>query len=313
MARQIPCGIAIPQTFDGPSAAVLDLNRFLPRAEALGFDSLWVQEQIVSDSAILEPVALLTYAAALTSRMRLGSAVLLTVIRNPVQLAKELATLDQLSQGRLIAGVGVGGAYLPERVFGVPTEHRGRRFVETIQVLKALWTQPRASVAGQYWNFENVPMEPKPVQRPHPPIWLAARDPMGIRRAVRHGDGWMGAGSSSSSDFVQQAAQMYAELERAGRDPASFPMSKRVYLAVDADRARAEARLRQWFAERYHNAEMAARVALWGTPAQITEALLKLIAAGATHLLLNPVFDHAEQMEILAGEVVPHLSAKQGA
>lgn len=307
MAKQIPCGIAIPQTFDGPDAQVLDLGRFLPRAEALGFDSLWVQEQIVSDSPILEPVALLTYAAALTTKMRLGSAVLLTVIRNPVQLAKELATLDQLSGGRLIAGVGVGGAYLPERVFGVPTEHRGRRFVESIEVLKALWTQPRASMAGQYWNFENVPMEPKPLQRPHPPIWLAARDAMGIRRAVRHGDGWMGAGSSAASDFVQQAAQMRAQLEQAGRDPASFPMSKRVYLAVDSNRERAEARLRQWFAQRYHNAEMAPRVALWGGPEQITQALLELIRAGASHLLLNPVFDHLEQMETLAREVVPHL------
>jgi hypothetical protein len=102
------CGISIPQTFE-QSVDVDLIRKFVLRAEELGYESLWVQEQMITDVAILEPVALLTYVAALTSRVRLGTAVLLTVVRNPVELAKTLATIDQLSRGRLIVGVAIGG------------------------------------------------------------------------------------------------------------------------------------------------------------------------------------------------------------
>src|SRR6266436_6270630 len=149
----IPCGIAIPQDFGDPSIDAGVIRQFIPRAEALGYEGLWVQEQIVGDSPILEPVTLLTYAAALTTKPHLGTSVLITVIRNPVHLAKSLASLDQLSRGRLIVGVGVGGPHVPEAVFGVSSERRGRRFVEGIQVMKALWTQPRAAMSGEFWQF----------------------------------------------------------------------------------------------------------------------------------------------------------------
>src|SRR5215469_18580556 len=152
----IPCGIAIPQTFTGSADTEL-IRNFVSRAEALGFESLWVQEQIISDAAILEPVTLLTYVAALTNRARLGSSVLLTVIRNPVQLAKSLATLDQLSCGRLTVGVGIGGAHVPESVFGVAGERRARRFIEGLEVMKALWTRPLATMSGEFWQFKDVP------------------------------------------------------------------------------------------------------------------------------------------------------------
>src|SRR5947209_953805 len=135
----IPCGIAIPQTSSSSPIDVEHIRKFVSRAEALGYESLWVQEQIISESAILEPVTLLTYAAALTSKPRLGTSVLLTVIRNPVQLAKSLASLDQLSGGRLTLGVGIGCAHVPEQVFGISSERRARRFVEGLQVIKELW------------------------------------------------------------------------------------------------------------------------------------------------------------------------------
>src|SRR5712675_160461 len=104
-SSNISCGIAIPQTFNDLSSAAGFLSRFLPRAEALGYEGIWVQEQIVGDVPLLEPVTLITYAAALTSELHLGTSVLITVIRNPVQLAKSLASLDQLSNGRIVVGV----------------------------------------------------------------------------------------------------------------------------------------------------------------------------------------------------------------
>ena len=295
----ISCGIAIPQTFTG-SVDIELVRKFVSRAEVLGFDSLWVQEQILSDSAILEPVTLLTYVAALTAKPRLGSSVLLTVIRNPVQLAKSLATLDQLSHGRLTAGVGIGGAHVPEHVFGVSGERRARRFVEGLEVMKALWTQPLASIAGEFWQFENVPMEPKPVQKPHPPLWFGARDAIALRRAARYGQGWMGAGSSSSAEFVQQIALLRHFLDEEKREPAEFAVSKRVYIAVDDNRNRAERRLQEWFGVRYKRAEMAARVSLWGGRQECIDKLNELVHAGARHLMLNPVFDEMEHLEVLA-------------
>jgi probable F420-dependent oxidoreductase len=301
-----PCGIAIPQTFSSSPVNLQLIREFLHKAETLGYESLWVQEQIIGDYPTLEPVSLLTYAAALTSRLRLGTSVLLTVLRNPVQLAKNLSSLDQLSQGRLTVGVGIGG-HVPEAIFGLASEQRARRFVEGLQVMKALWTQPRATVTGTFWQFENIPMEPKPVQKPYPPLWFGAREAVALKRAVRHGEGWMGAGISSSADFVQQVGLVRRFLDEAQRDPATFAISKRVYLAVDKDRDRAERRLHEWFGLRYKNAEWAARVSIWGGPAECTDKLAALVQAGAQHLLLNPVFDELEHLELLAQEVIPHL------
>jgi probable F420-dependent oxidoreductase len=301
-----PCGIAIPQTFATTPIDLRLIRQFVQRAEALPYDSLWVQEQILGDYPILEPVSLLTYAAALTSRPRLGVSVLLTVLRNPIQLAKSLSSLDQLSQGRLIVGVGIGG-HVPESLFGLPSEQRPRRFLEGLQVMQALWTQPRATVKGTFWQFENVAMEPKPVQRPHPPVWFGAREPVALRRAVRYGDGWMGAGISSSADFLTQVELVRRFLEEARRDPATFPISKRVYIAVDPDRDRAARRLREWFALRYKNADWATRVSIWGDRTECLDKLGELVRAGARHLLLNPVFDELDHLELLAQEIVPYL------
>jgi probable F420-dependent oxidoreductase len=298
--------MAIPQAFVNTPVNMQFVREFLHKAETLGYESLWVQEQIVGDFPILEPVSLLTYAAALTSRPRLGVAVLLTVLRNPVQLAKSLSSLDQMSQGRLTVGAGIGG-HVPETIFGLSSEHRVRRFVEGLQVMKALWTQPQATFTGTFWQFQNVPMEPKPLQKPHPPIWFGAREAPALKRAVRHGNGWMGAGSSSTADFIKQAGLVRQFLDEARRDPATFTISKRVYIAVDPDHDRAERRLREWFGVRYKNADMASRVSVWGNRTECTDKLGEIVQAGAQHLLLNPVFDDMEHLELLAQEVIPHL------
>jgi probable F420-dependent oxidoreductase len=301
-----PCGIGIPQDFIDRPVNMQLIRDYVQKAEALGYDSLWVQEQIVGDVPILEPVTLLTYVAALTSRVRLGTSVMLTVLRNPVQLAKSLSSLDQMSQGRLAVGIGIGG-HVPESIFGYPREHRVRRFVEGLQVMKALWTESKATCTGTFWQFKDVSMEPKPVQKPHPPVWFGARQAPALKRAVQHGDGWMGAGSSSTADFVQQYGQLQRFLEEAKRDPATFAISKRVYLAVDNDRNRAEQRLRTWFGVRYKNADMASRVAVWGNTAECLDRLGELVKAGAQHLLLNPVFDEMAHVELLAREIMPQL------
>src|SRR5262249_42662349 len=226
-----PCCIAIPQVFSDTAVDIHLIQQFVQKAETLGYESLWVQESIIGSVPVLEPLSLLTYAAALTSRLRLGTSVMLTVLRNPVQLAKLTASIDQLSQGRLTVGLGIGG-HVPESIFGLSSGQRVRRFVEGIQVMKALWTQPQAQVSGTFWQFQNVAMQPKPVQQPHPPIWFGARQAPALRRAVHHGDGWMGAGSSSTADFIDQYGALRRVLGGGQRDPARFSISQRVHLPV---------------------------------------------------------------------------------
>lgn len=150
-------------------------------------------------------------------------------------------------------------------------------------------------------------MEPKPVQRPHPPLWFGAHTEPALRRAVKYGDGWMGAGSSSTSGFIRESALIRRFLAEAGRDPAKFSISKRVYIAVDDQKSRAERRLRDWFSVRYKNADLAARVSIWGSREECVDKLTEVIKGGADHLLLNPVFHEMEHVELLANEVIPHL------
>jgi alkanesulfonate monooxygenase SsuD/methylene tetrahydromethanopterin reductase-like flavin-dependent oxidoreductase (luciferase family) len=136
------------------------MRRFLERAEALGFESAWVVEQVLGAFPCLEPVELLAWAAALTSRIRLGTAVLLTPLRSPVQLAKGLATLDQLSGGRLDVGIGLGGNPKIYPAFGISASRRVARFNEGLRLMRALWTEPRVTFAGEFWQLEDAAMEP---------------------------------------------------------------------------------------------------------------------------------------------------------
>jgi alkanesulfonate monooxygenase SsuD/methylene tetrahydromethanopterin reductase-like flavin-dependent oxidoreductase (luciferase family) len=150
-------------------------------------------------------------------------------------------------------------------------------------------------------------MQPKPVQQPHPPLWFGARVPAALKRAVKYGDAFMGAGSSSIEDFITQYGLIQQYLEEAGRDPATFKISKRVYLAVADDRDQGEKRVRAWFGTRYGRPEMAPRVAIWGSRQECLDKLGQLVRAGAQHLVLEPVYDEMDHLELLAEEIVPYL------
>jgi len=298
--RPLEFGVAIPQTFLGGPIDPAKIRTFLTRVETLGFASAWVVEQILGRIPSLEPVTLLTYAAAVTGRIRLGAAVLLTALRSPVHLAKSLSSLDHLSGGRLDVGVGLGGNPRIYPAFGLGPARRAARFAESIRVMKQLWTEPRVSFQGEFWRLDNASMEPKPLQRPHPPIWFGAHHPDALRRAIELGDAFMGAGSLGTAPFSEEVRLLRRMLEDAGRDPASFPVGKRVYIAVDRDRARAGKRLAEWFGAFYGRPEMAEQVSVWGDTQACIDGLGDVVAAGARVLLLNPVFDDAEQLERLS-------------
>lgn len=309
----VPLGIAAPQTFPDGEVDLDLIQRFAKQAEELGYHSIWVVEQLIGSTPTPEPVTFLTYLAAVTERIRLGSAVVIATTRNPALLAKQLGTVDVLSQGRLIVGTALGGRPWTYPIFGGPSERRVRHFTESIGVMKALWTQDRAEFKGEFWQLDGVPMSPKPVQKPHPPLWFGGRHPSGLRRAVRLADGFMGAGSTSTAQFRDHVSTISEELERRQRDPAEFPISKRVYIAIDDDVDRAKGRLTEWFGSWYGRAEMGAEVSVWGSVEMCIEGLQEVVDAGAEMLMLNPVFDYDEHLEAFMSQIGPALQARRPA
>jgi probable F420-dependent oxidoreductase len=303
--------ISIPQTVHGGKYDTGALQSHLARVEELGFDSAWTQEQVLGPAPRLSAIETMTYAAACTQRLRLGCAVFVTPLHNPVQLAKSLSSLDQLSGGRIEVGVGTGGRHRSFATFGVDPEGLVTRFTEGLRLMKELWTEPRVSFSGRFYQADGATMEPKPLQKPHPPIWFGAAHPDALRRAVRLGDGFFGAGSSTTAQFADQVKVVRAALTDMGRDSAGFPVAKRVYIAVDDNAARARARLSDALGQLYSHAGRNDLVstAVWGPPADCVRGLREVAEAGAGLIHLNPLFDDAEQMERLAAEVMPELSA----
>ncbi len=300
--------IAIPQFYADGEFDPAAFRAYLTRAEELGFDSAWTQEQLLGTWNQLAPIETMTYAAACTERLRLGCVVFVSTLYSPVHLAKSLSTLDQLSRGRIEIGVGTGGPGRPFAAFGVQPGRYVARFTEGIALMKALWTQPRVTFDGEFWQLQDAAMEPKPFQKPYPPLWFGAASEPALRRAVRLGDGFFGAGSTSTARFAEQVMVVRAALAQAGRPAESFPIAKRVYVAIDDNAERARARMNAALAELYGRRVEAIEVAaVAGTTADCVRELYQVAEAGAELILCTALFDQAEQMEQLAAAVIPKL------
>jgi len=295
---RIALGAALPHRSPEP-IDIGTVRRVAQRAEALGFRDLWVTENTLDHVFCFDPVVVLTYAAAVTSTIRLGASVVVLPVHNPIHIAHQWASLDHVSGGRAILGLGLGRDHHYEQ-FQTPREGRVRRFREAVDLVKALWTEPKVSYQGRIFSLENGTMAPKPVQKPHPPIWMGVGHPDALRRTAAIADGWMGSGGSSNAAFVRSVPILREALEKAGRDPAAFPISKRVFLAVDERPGIARAELHRWFTVVYRNPEGTDASGIHGTPEQVRDRLEELVAAGANHLLLNPVSRYTEQLEALA-------------
>jgi probable F420-dependent oxidoreductase len=294
----ITFGMSLPHRSPEP-IDMSAVRQVAQRAEALGFRDLWVTENTLDHVFSFDPVVILTYAAAITTSIRVGVSVAVLPVQNPIHVAHQFATLDYASNGRAILGVGLGrDQHYTE--FQVPREHRIRRFREEIELIKALWTEAKVSYRGSIYRLDTGAMSPKPVQTPHPPIWFGGGHPDALRRAAVVGDAWMGAGGSSNADFGRAIPLLREHLEKARRDPKTFPISKRVFLSVHerADVARTE--LNRWFTVVYRNPAGTDACGIHGTPEQVRERLEELVSHGASHLLLNPIARYAEHVDALA-------------
>jgi probable F420-dependent oxidoreductase len=294
--------VGLPQYVPDESAPLV--VRYAARAEELGFAGLWTVDTVpgagTSRAPALDGVLLLTAAGAVTREIGLGVSVIVLPARNPARLAGELATLDRLSGGRLTVGVGIGRDDPIAASLGLSADRRVRRFREGLAIMRAVWAQEDVSFGGELYRFSDVSIEPKPIQRPGPPVWFGAAAPPALRRAARLGDGWMGSGPSSSAAFADQVRILKDALREEHRDPDGFPVAKRVFMAVEDSEARARERLGARLDGFYGAPGLAERVAICGPPAACAEGLAGLVEAGAHELLLNPLYDHLRQLEALA-------------
>src|SRR6266699_3416653 len=248
----------------GPVATREALMTFAQEAERRNVASLWVSDHVVfprhqtgsypggrfphpPDKAYLEPVAVLAAAAVCTSRARLGSTVFILGHRHPVVMAKMLTTIDALSGGRLICGVGVGWWKEELDILGVPFHQRGRQADEMLRVFKALWTQDNPSFEGEFFRFKDIGFAPKPMQKPHPPIWVGGNSPGAFRRVVTLGDGWH-ATSQSPEQLRHSLERLQQAAEKAGRAFNTIALSLRLPLRADTVQGSRQAIIDQYCA-----------------------------------------------------------------
>ena len=268
MTARVRVAVGIPQAWTTGGIDRSGMRRFLERAEALCLESAWVVEQVLGAVPSLEPVELLAWAAALTDRIRLGTAVLLMPLRSPVHLAKSLATVDQLSGGRLDVGIGLGGNPKVYPAFGITAARRVARFNEGLRLMRALWTEPRVTFAGEFWQLDSAAMEPKPLQRPHPPVWGATGSPDGHRMMGELGLGLLSFSVGTPPEQLKQRIDLY----RAGLAACERPLGAFVnpraacFTMVNCAPTKRESydvsrESFAWYARR--SAELVASVPLW--------------------------------------------------
>ena len=288
--------------------AILDLIDFF---ESLDVDSIWVSDRLVSTALTLEPVALLSFIAGRLRNMKLGTSTLVLPTRNPIVLAKELATLDFLSQGRLFPAIGLGGEESRDlQAVGINKKERAGRTDEMIMLMRQLWTEESVTFAGKYFSIEDVTIMPRPWQKKGPPIWIGGRSEAALRRTGRLGDGWLVSSVSPAEmeSGIKAIRRYAAEAERQVPDD-HYGVLIPFYFAISSEKAFEIAGRTIRPRDDMPMSEFTA----FGTPDRVRAKVQSYIAAGASKFVMRPCgpFDAwQEQIEILAREVIGPLQAR---
>jgi probable F420-dependent oxidoreductase len=296
-------------------AAPENLRHVAERCETLGFDSLWVTDHVVVPEAyremfgatVYDPLSVLAFLAAHTQRVELGTAVLVLPYRHPVSTAKQLATIDNLSGGRLIFGIGAGWAREEFEALGVAYEERGPITDEYLRVILELWTNPEPSFDGRFVKFHDVHAEPRPLRQPHPPILVGGYSKKAIRRAVALGQGWLPDGMSlseleSAIGFLRQTA------EAVGRDPGSLSVTLRTGLFLSGVSHEATPAAAPW-EQSTTFATTDERLPFRGSVAQVIDDIAAAERIGVDHLIFESPVQRGDErfdtIEAFAQDVLP--------
>lgn len=299
----VRCGVVMP---GASREQALSLSQ---QIEALGFDSIWAGDHVSFNVPIVEPITLLSFAAAATERVRLGTCVYLLPLRHPVITAKTTAALDLLSGGRLTLGVGVGGEFPREfEASGVPHRERGARTDEAIPLLRRLWTEDGVAHEGRHFRFGGVSLDPKPLQRGGPPIWVGGRSPAAMRRAGQLGNGYIST-MASTERYAKNLGAIAAHARDSGRAPLDFGTGALLFAVLDDDYDKARERAAALLGSIYRRdfREAAAKYCLLGRPEDCLEQMKRFADAGCRHFTLSPLSDLSEFLERVGEGFLPEL------
>jgi probable F420-dependent oxidoreductase len=280
------------------------------QAERLGFDSVWNSEHILFHFPLHEGLAVLAAYAARTERVQVGTAVLLLALRHPTVVAKSVATIDVLSRGRVVLGVGVGGEYPKEfEACGVPVRERGARVDESIDVMRRLWSGSHVTHKGRFFSFEDVTMEPRPVQPAGPPIWIGGRSDAAMRRTARLADGYYPY-LVTPQRFSENLAKIRGWAQESGRDPSCIEPALHLFVSLGATREAGRAFAIEELSRRYAQPfeSIVDRYCAMGTSDDCAAVVARFMEAGVRHMTFVPLCPEArlaEDVERLAREVVP--------
>lgn len=312
MARApVRFGLAIGGCSDGVPGA-RELVAFARGAEALGVDSVQTGDHVQWHAPILESTTVLATFAAATSRVRIASDVVILPLRDPVLIAKTVASLDVLSGGRMIFGVGVGGEHPAEyAAMRIPLAERGARADESLDIVRGLLEHERFTYAGRHYAIQDVGIDPRPLQSPLP-IWVGGTSDAALRRAARCGDGWIAA-FASERKFARLAEQLRGHLAERGRPADGFTFGTYVYVNLNADEARARAEGAEYIS-RVYRLDGAAILERFGAAGPVERCAVRVRAhvdAGADYIVLSPACgyrDWPRQLD-LCGELLARLAA----
>jgi probable F420-dependent oxidoreductase len=312
MMKQVKVGVGFGLFRLGlPSAATI--VEVAEKAEEWGLDSFWLSDHLLAPSPELDVVATLALLASHTSRIKLGPSVFLLNLRHPLVAAKSFATLDYLSQGRMVMAVGTGANLADYAACGIPTEGRGRRLDEGIIILRKVWTEPRATFHGKFFDFENVTIEPRPEPRAHNDsgtidIWVGGRSDAALKRTARFADGYF-ASFQTPREFSSSMATVRAYAEQFGRANARIESGLILLCRLAATRERAMEDMRPVVTAMGRGSDMFVQRTLYGSPADIIERLQEYVALGLDKFVLWPVAEPAAwagQIELIGREVATY-------
>lgn len=305
---RIRFGIGLPTGFPtrDPDLGFLD---FAERAEELGYDSLWAGDHVVFHIPRFEVFSVLAAVASRTRRAEIGSAVLLLCLRNPVHVAQISNTIDHISGGRFILGVGVGGEHPKEfHASGVSPRERGARTDEALSALRRLWSDERPSFHGRFFHFDDLPVPLRPQRLPHPPVWIGGRSPAALRRAATFGNAWFPA-FVTPEGFRERSEQLDRLCADAGRSPRDVSRSLFLFVGVGDDAARARTQVERFLRLNYAMPfEPFRPYVVTGTPRECADGIARFLDAGAEHVAVRfATGEPGPQLETWTREVLPRL------
>jgi probable F420-dependent oxidoreductase len=279
-----------------------NVANFAKKCEAMGCHSMWTIDRIVYDN--LEPLTVLAAAAGATQKIRLGTSVLLANLRHPSHVAKIISTLDFISNGRLTVGLGFGSRENDYKAVEIPFEHRGSRAVEQVQLMKRLWTEDNVTYKGRFYNVENLTVGPKPIQKPHPPIWTGGGAEVALKRAGTWADGFI-CGSSAIPDFPATWEKISGYAKAAGRDPNKINKAGLTFMAIHDNQNKAVKTVEDYVMRYYGRLRVdVANTSLVGAPSAIIDRIGAFLAKGLDTLIIGLADPDPRQLDLFGEKVL---------